>query len=98
MVSRMVEMKKAMSPLERHLLECSDMVYIRGKRGRKVPVIIPDDAQNAMKILNEKREEYGIENDNIYFFADSSNYACFMTFPSLLLVINELLKEIFVMC
>eukprot|EP00057_Strongylocentrotus_purpuratus_P015041 XP_011669515.1 PREDICTED: uncharacterized protein LOC100890715 isoform X2 [Strongylocentrotus purpuratus] len=63
------EVKKSLSPLEQHLMNDLDMVYTRGKRGRKVPVLIPQDCKATMDKLVAHRHEGGITKDNVYFFA-----------------------------
>ena len=71
------EIQSNLSPMEKHLSDTLDMVYIRGKRGRKVAVIIPVDCQRAMEILYKQREMAGISSHNTYFFGrqntESSN-------------------------
>ncbi|XP_070573897.1 uncharacterized protein [Ptychodera flava] len=66
---RQEEVHRNLSSLERHLLDSLDMMYIRGKRGRKVAVMIPNDCKEAMEILCNQRTTAGITNSNKYFFA-----------------------------
>ena len=46
-----------------------DLVYIRGKRGRKVPVLMDKVVVAAIDALIQKRGEAGVAKDNKYVFA-----------------------------
>ena len=46
-----------------------DMVEIRGKRGRKVPVILTPEMINAVDVLIKTRKTVGIADENPYVFA-----------------------------
>ncbi|CAH3173487.1 unnamed protein product [Porites lobata] len=46
-----------------------DMVEIRGKRGRKVPVILTPEMINAIDVLIKTRKAVGIADENPYVFA-----------------------------
>lgn len=46
-----------------------DMVEIRGKRGRKVPVILTPEMINAIDVLIKTRKTVGIADENPYVFA-----------------------------
>ena len=48
------------------------MVEIRGKRGRKVPVLLTKEVKKAMVLLVEKRDAVGINPRNLYLFARPS--------------------------
>ena len=48
------------------------MVETRGKRGRKVPVLLTPNIKNGIDLLIAKRKEVGIPDDNPYIFARSS--------------------------
>jgi len=50
-----------------------DMVEIKGKRGRKVPVLLTKEVRKAIDILVEKRSEVGVNPDNPYLFAAPGN-------------------------
>lgn len=61
-----------LQPLEKQLMKRLDMVEIRGKRGRKVAVILTPDMKEAIDVLVEKRQRVGINNNNRYLFARAS--------------------------
>ncbi|XP_064631652.1 uncharacterized protein LOC135489946 [Lineus longissimus] len=61
--------KEVMTPLESKLVKTLDMVELRGKRGRKVPVLIPVECKAPMAQLMMHRNRVGIPSTNIYFFA-----------------------------
>ena len=65
----MDDVKNCLTALERKLLESLDMVEVRGKRGRKVPVLIPEDCRAAMVYLAQNRQCGWISDENVYFFA-----------------------------
>ena len=46
-----------------------DLLYVRGKRGRKVPVILTSDVVKAMISLIDSREKVGIPRENKFVFA-----------------------------
>lgn len=48
------------------------MVEVRGKRGRKVAIILTKDMKSAIDLLISTRESVGIPAKNIYVFARSS--------------------------
>ena len=47
------------------------MVEIRGKRGRKVPVLLTPEMKTAMDVLVDKRKEVNINPKNPFFFRTS---------------------------
>ena len=49
-----------------------DMVEIRGKRGRKVPVILTREIRESIDLLNRTRATVGIPDENPYVFARPS--------------------------
>ena len=51
-----------------------DMVEIRGKRGRKVPVILTPEMINAIDVLIKTRKAVGIADENLYVFARPNTY------------------------
>ncbi|XP_058262888.1 uncharacterized protein LOC131363913 isoform X1 [Hemibagrus wyckioides] len=59
----------ALSELEKKLCNHFTRIEIRGKRGRKVPVLLTPVMQKNMELLVEKRENCGIPSENIYMFA-----------------------------
>ncbi|RXN37186.1 hypothetical protein ROHU_002266 [Labeo rohita] len=60
---------KSLTKLEREL--CSELtrLEIRGKRGKKVPVLLTKDMVESMDVLNESRSKVGIDEANPYVFA-----------------------------
>lgn len=46
-----------------------DLLYLRGKRGRKVPVILTKDVVKGIVTLIDTRVVIGIKKDNKYIFA-----------------------------
>lgn len=45
------------------------MVEIRGKRGRKVPVILTPEVKDSIDLLIKTRKAVGIPDENPYIFA-----------------------------
>ena len=52
-----------------NLLFRLDLLYLRGKRGRKVPVLLTKDILKAIVALNDTRDAVGIKKENKYIFA-----------------------------
>lgn len=63
-----------LSPLERKLLETQDIVTVRGKKGRPVPILIPQDMIVLMQLLldDEVRGKIGVDTSP-YVFATLKN-------------------------
>ncbi|XP_063226925.1 uncharacterized protein LOC134533339 isoform X1 [Bacillus rossius redtenbacheri] len=59
---------KSLSDSEKALTKKLRRIEIRGKKGRKVPVILTEDMQSTINLLVEKREECGVSNSNKYLF------------------------------
>ncbi|GFR68669.1 histone-lysine N-methyltransferase SETD8-A, partial [Elysia marginata] len=56
-------------PLEKSLLNQFKLVYQSGKGSRRlVPVLIPNDTVEPLRILVQKREQCGIPQSNIFLF------------------------------
>jgi len=68
--------------LEQQLAADLKMIYVMGKRGRAVPVLIPQDCQEPLKTLSslQLRTEAGISPDNIYLFANTGFYFLFICY------------------
>lgn len=49
------------------------MVEIKGKRGRKVPLLLTEEVEQAMDVLVEMRREVGINPENPYLSATTGN-------------------------
>ena len=45
------------------------LVYVRGKPGRKVPILMTPETVKAVEMLIETREQIGGSKDNKYVFA-----------------------------
>ncbi|KAF7641710.1 hypothetical protein LDENG_00274210, partial [Lucifuga dentata] len=63
------EVLESLSPFEKKLCENLIRVEVRGKRGRKVPVLFPAHIRESMELLIKTREEVGISPSNPYIFA-----------------------------
>ena len=50
-----------------------DLVEIKGKRGRKVPILLTKEVNRAIDVLLETRSEVGINPENPYLFAVTGN-------------------------
>ncbi|XP_077121903.1 uncharacterized protein LOC143784261 isoform X2 [Ranitomeya variabilis] len=59
----------ALSDLEKKLCQHFTRIEIRGKRGRKVPILLTPAVQNAMTLLVEKRTVCGVLSENVHMFA-----------------------------
>ncbi len=57
------------SSFEKKLCENLIRVEIRGKRGRKVPVLFPTNVRESVELQIKSREEVGISPSNPYIFA-----------------------------
>ncbi|XP_051781264.1 uncharacterized protein LOC114648939 [Erpetoichthys calabaricus] len=62
----------ALSELEQKLCHHFIRIEIKGKRGRKVPILLSPAMHRAMKLLAEKRDVCGVPCDNNYMFARPS--------------------------
>ena len=62
-----------MSTLEKRLVDTQDIVRVRGKRGRAVPIIIPPNIQHVLALIvdNDIRAMLGLEKSQ-YVFANFS--------------------------
>ncbi|XP_044180170.1 uncharacterized protein LOC114952155 isoform X4 [Acropora millepora] len=63
----------SLNGIEQQLLQRLDMVEIKGKRGRKVPLLLTKEVKEAIDVLVEKRTEVGINQENPYLFAATGN-------------------------
>ncbi|KAG7465900.1 hypothetical protein MATL_G00159130 [Megalops atlanticus] len=59
----------ALSELEKKLCDHFTRIEIRGKRGRKVPILLTPAMQKGMELLKQKREACEVPPENIYMFA-----------------------------
>ncbi|XP_069109622.1 uncharacterized protein [Argopecten irradians] len=67
------EIRGELTNFERHLLEHQDVVVLRGKTGRGVPVILPNDVKGSLQYLSNStvRKSAGIPPNNKYVFANA---------------------------
>lgn len=68
------EMAKSLSDLERRLASTLELVDIRGKRGRRVPIILTPDITENIQLLIENRKEMCILPENEYVFAIPNSF------------------------
>ncbi len=63
------EILESLSPFEKKLCENLTRVEVRGKRGRKVPILLPANVKESVELLIKTREDAGISPSNPYIFA-----------------------------
>ena len=63
------EVKASLSPFERKLCSTLKRIEIRGKKGRKVPLIFTQDVDNAIGVIINLRKAVGVSDKNPYVFA-----------------------------
>ena len=63
------EVRKSLSAFELKLCNSFQRVELRGKRGRKVPLLITREAEKAIKLIIELRSIVGVSSDNRYVFS-----------------------------
>ena len=63
------EIRKSLSPFEIQLCNTFKRVEVRGKRGRKVPMLLNKELTSAIQLLINTREAVGVNENNIYVFA-----------------------------
>ncbi|XP_014823286.1 PREDICTED: uncharacterized protein LOC106903805 [Poecilia mexicana] len=63
------EVLESLSKFEKKLCENLARVEVRGKRGRKVPVLFTTNIKQSVELLIKTREEVGISPTNPYIFA-----------------------------
>ncbi|KAL0152474.1 hypothetical protein M9458_052197 [Cirrhinus mrigala] len=61
---------KSLTKLEQQLCSELTQLEIRGKRGKKVPVLLTKDMVDSIDVLNGSREKIGVTKDNPYVFAE----------------------------
>ncbi|XP_054908272.1 uncharacterized protein LOC129374093 [Poeciliopsis prolifica] len=66
------DLKEASSDLEKRLFEHFRRLEIKGKRGRKVPVLLTPEMQQSLDMLISKRQKCGVPKENIHLFARPS--------------------------
>ena len=70
---QMEEVAVTMSALEKRLSESLQMIHVQGKRGSRVPIIIPEDCVLPIRFITEEklRTKHHIHPGNNYVFANS---------------------------
>ncbi|XP_013856285.1 uncharacterized protein LOC106512152 [Austrofundulus limnaeus] len=71
------ETSVALADLEKKLCQHFKRVEIKGKRGRKVPVLLTPGMQESLDLLVAKRQECEVPKDNIYLFGRPSAWSCY---------------------
>ena len=46
-----------------------DLLYIKGKRGNKCPILLAKDTKKAIEVLIAKQDDVGVNKDNQFIFA-----------------------------
>ncbi|KAJ8961938.1 hypothetical protein NQ314_005870 [Rhamnusium bicolor] len=72
------EIRESLTPVEKKLAESMTMVEVEGKRGRKVPIILPPVIKECIDILIRHRDECKISFHNKYVFARSNESKSFL--------------------
>ncbi|XP_036437432.1 uncharacterized protein LOC118815426 [Colossoma macropomum] len=67
----------ALSELEKKLCQHFKRIEIRGKRGRKVAVLVTPTMQESLDVLVKNRSKCGVLQENIYLFARPFAMTCF---------------------
>ncbi|KAI4827053.1 hypothetical protein KUCAC02_030480 [Chaenocephalus aceratus] len=60
---------ETLSPVEKQLSHRLTRIVTRGKRGRKVPVLLTERTKSSLDFLIDKRKEVGILQENPFLFA-----------------------------
>ena len=55
-------------PLEKLLADRLKVLYVKGKKRRRVPVLFTTEMQQSIILLNAKRDEVGVDPSNKYLF------------------------------
>nr|XP_055049347.1 uncharacterized protein LOC129434425 [Misgurnus anguillicaudatus] len=63
------DISMALSELENKLCQYFKRIEIRGKRGRKVPVLVTPSMQESINLLIKYRDRCGVPNENSFLFA-----------------------------
>ncbi|XP_065817424.1 uncharacterized protein [Labrus bergylta] len=77
------DVSEALSALEKKLCQHFRRIETRGKRGRKVPVLLTPAMQQALDLLVSKRHECGVPQENKYLFARPTAFTCYRGSDSL---------------
>lgn len=63
------ELHKTLNEVEKHIAKNLTRIEIRGKKGRRVPILLTNDTKYQVDLLIETREAVGIQENNPYLFA-----------------------------
>ncbi|XP_033759896.1 uncharacterized protein LOC117342041 isoform X2 [Pecten maximus] len=63
------DIEDSLTPVEKKMCSLFQRVEIRGKKGRKVPVLLTKDLIEAIDLLLKAREKVGVSKDNPFIFA-----------------------------
>ncbi|KAF4513828.1 UNVERIFIED_CONTAM: hypothetical protein B566_EDAN014219 [Ephemera danica] len=62
------ELFNDLSEFEQHLVKVMKLAHVRGKQGRKVPILLTEDLYNDILLLIDLRKDYGPDAKNIFLF------------------------------
>lgn len=65
------------------------MVQIPGKKGRTVPMLITEDVKEGLEVLNNKRDQVGIPQNNPFCFASRSQHGYLDGWQAMNLIAKE---------
>lgn len=71
------DVNEALTDLENKLCQHFSRIEKRGKRGRKVPVLLTPGMQQGLDLLVGRRQECGVPRENVYLFARPSALTCY---------------------
>ncbi|CAM4731020.1 unnamed protein product [Leuciscus chuanchicus] len=71
------DVNEALSDLEKKLCQHFSRIEIKGKRGRKVPVLLTPVMEQGLDLLVGTRQEWEVPRENIYLFARPSALTCY---------------------
>ncbi|KAG1933789.1 hypothetical protein F2P79_020338 [Pimephales promelas] len=71
------DVNEALSDLEKKLCQHFSRIEIRGKRGRKVPVLLTPMMKQGLDLLVGSREVCEVPQENIYLFARPNALTCY---------------------
>jgi integrase len=63
------EVLESLSPLERKLAEIINRVEVRGKRGRRVAILLQENIEKQLDVLLKYRSSGNINPENLFMFA-----------------------------
>ena len=63
------DIQASLTPFELKLCEHFKRVEIRGKRGRKVPMLVTRELENAIRLIVKLRDDVGVNPNNKYVFS-----------------------------